>query len=200
MEVLEIVREDSNKPTGVALSRAEVLAKSAWCRSTNVFVLNSQGDILCHQRSLQKERMPGMWCTHLGGHVSAGETYEVNAAKELEEEAGIIVPPHRLIPWRTTKLNKARLWVREFVTCLDVDIHQLNPQAGEVEAFAWKTVEAILHEASLDSSRWCAGTHDFFAEYQCLRAVLAAAGHLGVWETPMQEQLHVWHPPTLASK
>lgn len=199
MEKLEIVREDSNKLTGVCLPRAEVLAKQAWCRSTNVFVLNSNGDILCHQRSLGKERMPGVWCTHLGGHVSEGETYETNAAKELEEEAGIIVPTHRILPWRTTKLPEPRLWVREFVTCVDMDIKELTAQPGEVEKFEWKTVESILYEEALNPSMWCAGTHDFFAEYQCLRAVLTAAGHMGVWDAGMKDQFHTWHPPVITA-
>lgn len=180
MEELEIVSDATGESLGVFVPRHQAIAQRLWCRSTNIFVVNSQGHILCHQRSHQKERMPGMWCTHLGGHVSRHETFESNALKELEEESGIRVSRERLIPWRTSKLVSARLWVREFVVLHDATIDDLVPQPGEVEQFAWKTFADIEAEIAAGSASWCAGTLDFRTEYHCLVAVLTAAHSLGV--------------------
>jgi isopentenyldiphosphate isomerase len=190
MEALAIVHPETNVPMGT-LPRAQAISEGAWCRSTNIFVMNSKGEILCHQRSMQKERMPGVWSTHLGGHVSVDETYETNALKELEEESGITVKPEELIPWRTTKLDHARLWVREYVVLTDKEIHELVPQPGEVDQFSWMAPSHII-EAAKDNDNWCAGTHDFMIEYHCLKAALTVAHANGTLTSDVD--LQTWHP------
>lgn len=195
MEFLEKVTEN-NVPTGEFINRKDVIEKGYWCRSTNVFVVNHKGEILCQQRSLSKERYPGVWLTHLGGHVSQGETYETNAVKELVEEAGINIEGKNLIPWRITRRNKERLWIKEFVAFVEVNVADLKAQPGEVEKFEWKTPEQIIKESRGNPDKWLAGTHDFLAEYQCLRAVLTAIDSIGI--SPARKHLHTWHPPLLA--
>ncbi|MFZ2681936.1 MAG: NUDIX domain-containing protein [Patescibacteria group bacterium] len=191
MEALAIVHPVTNMPLGI-LPRAQALKEGAWCRSTNIFVMNSQGQILCHQRSMQKERMPGVWSTHLGGHVAVGESYETNALKELEEESGIRVAAEQLIAWRTTRLDQARLWVREYVVLIDETVHELIPQPGEVDRFRWLSAEEIIQVAKDEAAKWCAGTHNFLIEYHCLRAALTAAS---AKSTPLSNfDLHTWHP------
>jgi len=196
MEHLEIVDPIANQPMGVK-PRAEVIANGHWCRSTNVFVFNSEGQILCHQRSLTKERNPGAWSTHMGGHVGVGESYESNAIKELEEEAGITVDPNHVISWRTTRIPSANLWVREFVTIIDKPADHFTPQPGEVERFEWKHMYEVLAAMKQQPDMWLAGTHDLLTEYQCMRAVLAATGSLGL--VPGAKALHTWHPPQFAA-
>ncbi len=183
MENLEVVHHETGEPTGVALPRAEAIAAGAWCRSTNVYVMNPRGEILCHRRAAEKERLPGVWSTHLGGHVAAGETYESNALKELEEEAGVAVAVWQLLPWRTTRIIGARLWTREFVALLDRPDTDFVPQPGEVDAFEWLSLKEILKRSNREPQKWCAGTHDFLVEYQCMRAALAVGHAFGALET-----------------
>lgn len=192
MEVLPIVCESSGELTGNCLPRNEVISREAWCRTTNVFVLDYQGRVLCHQRSLQKERMPGSWMTHLGGHVGEGETPEENAIKEIFEESGISASKNELIHWRTTKITSARVWVSEYVVLKDIPLESLKPQPGEVERFAWMTVDEILQSEREKPELWCAGTHDFFVEYHCLRAALTSAQNAGAFA--VGQPIHVWHP------
>lgn len=191
MELVPIVNEHSNEPTGACLSRAEALATGSWCRSTNVFVLNAKGEVLCHQRSLQKERLPGAWMTHVGGHVAVGETYDGNARKELAEETGITGDPP-LIAWRTTRIANAKFWVREYVTVCDLPVERFVPQPGEVERFAWLAPEDIARRAAAADGTWCAGTHDFLTDYACMRAAITAASTTGA--ALAAEHMHVWHP------
>src|SRR5688572_24900437 len=184
MEMLHIVHPETGEPIGGILPRAEAIARGAWCRSTNVYVLNSDGQVLCHRRSSLKERLAGAWMTHLGGHVGVGETYETNARKELFEEAGIDVRQSRLLPWRTTRIEHARLWAREFVTLSDVSAADLAPQPGEVDEFRWLSPEDVLRNAEADPKGWCAGTHDFRTEYLCMRAALHVGDAAGVLPMP----------------
>jgi len=201
MEKLQIVCEITGEPSGEHMDRAEAIAQGAWCRSTNIFVLDGQGRVLCHRRSSLKERYPGAWSTHLGGHVTEGESFVMNAVKELEEESGITVPQSELIPWRTSKMDGARLWVRDFVTIVDPAQVTLVPQEGEVDEFAWLTPSEIVQRAKEgavnDAELWLAGTHDFRTEYFCMRAVLTAAHAIGALRIP--EPLRAWHPDAISA-
>ncbi|MEY4744332.1 MAG: hypothetical protein RL272_277 [Candidatus Parcubacteria bacterium] len=192
MEMLQIVHPETGADTGEIMPRADAIARGAWCRSTNVFVLNPQGEVLCHKRSAGKERLPGVWSTHLGGHVAVGETYEANARKELAEESGIDPGAAPLLPWRTTRIDGARLWAREFVTLCGSDAGALAPQPGEVDEFRWMPPDLILRLAAVDPEGWCAGTHDFRTEYWCMRSVLTSAGATGAMAVP--KKLEIWHP------
>lgn len=195
MEKLQIVDLHTGEPTGEHMLRAEAIASGAWCRSTNVFVINEQGEVLCHRRSPLKERYPGAWSTHLGGHVTEGESFLMNAVKELEEESGIRVPPEELLPWRTARLERSHLWVREFVVIVDPSRITLVPQPGEVEEFRWLPPSEIVRRSK--SEPWIAGTHDFRTEYFCMRAVLTAAHALGAIRIP--DPLRAWNPESVAA-
>lgn len=191
-EHFDIVTEHGFHPTGETMSRKDAIEQKAWCRSTNVFVINAKGEILCHQRSLQKERMPGVWSTHLGGHLACGEDYDSNALKELEEECGLKVDPAKLIPWRTTRQDDARLWMRDYVVLHDAPVESFVPQPGEVEKFAWLSIDEIMRNEESHPELWCAGTHDIKSEYEAMRAALVVAHNLGAHFIP--DEMHAWSP------
>ncbi len=201
-ERLQIVDELTGEPTGEHLSRKETLETKRWCRTTNIFVLNSKGEILCHQRSLNKERFPGIWSTHFGGHVTEGESFKISALKELGEEIGISVNAFQLIPWRTSKKSVSRIWVRDFITVYDGPIEGLKIQTSEIEKVKWFTAEEITAELEAESEEtrgWLAGTHDFYADYQCMRAVLTATIDAGIFGGDYKP-LRNWHPLASAAK
>src|SRR3954454_14174708 len=58
-------------------------------RAVFIVVRSSGGDVLVHQRSPLKDLWPGRWDLCVGGVVSAGESYESAAARELSEEVGV---------------------------------------------------------------------------------------------------------------
>ncbi len=90
-EFLDIVDED-NIPTGVTKSRELVHAeKKDWHRVVHVWIINSQGQILCQQRSWKKDGNPGKWQSFFGGHIKSGQTVEDCLKEELLEEVGIDV-------------------------------------------------------------------------------------------------------------
>ncbi len=196
---LQIVDEHTGEPTGITLPRSEVIKKRLWCRSTNVYVMNQKGELLCHQRSHNRERHSGVWSTHFGGHVCASETFKINALKELEEEIGLTVSHYRLIPWRTSKIESQRLWVRDFMTVFDGTLESLKVQETEIDAIEWMSPERIINElqttGAFDDNRiWLAGTHDFHTDYQCMRAVLTAVLDGNLFSREAYYHLHKWMP------
>lgn len=200
-ELLQIVDPDTGEPTGEHVSRAKLYQDKLWCRTTNIFILNTEGDILCHRRPMDKENFPGAWSTHFGGHIVEGESFKMGALKELEEEVGLKINPYQLIPWRTSKKTGSRIWVRDFITVFEGDISKMKLQESEIMEIAWRTAKEILQsldeegvEISTESVSWMAGTHDFNADYQCMRAVLTATLDAGIFGGDFKP-LHKWHPP-----
>lgn len=200
-EMLQVVDPSTGEPTGEHVSRKDLYEKKLWCRTTNIYVLNSSGQVLCHQRALDKERYGGAWSTHFGGHVTEGESFKISALKEVMEELGLYVLPFQLIPWRTSKITAARIWVRDFITVYDGDIKNLTIQEEEVQQIKWFNAQDIVDELDGEnlyndkSVEWLAGTHDFNADYQCMRAVLTATIDIGIFGGEYKE-LRNWYPPT----
>jgi isopentenyldiphosphate isomerase len=87
-ELLEVVDEDGHV-LGLA-PRSECHGNPSLAhRAVHVFVHDRTGRVFLQKRSLSKRIQPGKWDTSVGGHVDPGESYEVAAARELEEELGI---------------------------------------------------------------------------------------------------------------
>ncbi len=71
------------------LPRSEVHRRKLLHRAVHVFVFRSDGAMLIHKRSPTKEEFPSVWTSSCSGHVSAGETYDDTAPREMFEELGI---------------------------------------------------------------------------------------------------------------
>jgi isopentenyldiphosphate isomerase len=62
-----------------------------------VAVRSSHREVLVHRRSDTKDVWPGWWDLAVGGVVTAGESYEAAARRELAEEIGVAgVEPERI--------------------------------------------------------------------------------------------------------
>jgi isopentenyldiphosphate isomerase len=62
-------------------------------RATFVIVRSSDGRVLIHRRSDDKDLWPGRWDLAVGGVVQAGEDYDEAAVRELAEEVGVVGRP-----------------------------------------------------------------------------------------------------------
>jgi 16S rRNA (adenine1518-N6/adenine1519-N6)-dimethyltransferase len=88
-EAFDIV-DENNQPVGEQKLRSVVHKElKDWHRATSIVIVNDKKEILCQQRSLKKDREPGMWQAGFGGHLKAGQTYLENAIEELEGYRGI---------------------------------------------------------------------------------------------------------------
>jgi isopentenyldiphosphate isomerase len=196
-EKIQVVDQTTGEPTGEIVTRGELFEKKLWCRTTNVFVMNAEGQLLCHKRGMTRERFPGAWSTHFGGHVSAGESFRINALKEAEEELGLKVNVFQMIPWRTSCKTSQRIWARDFITVYNGRIEDLVYQKSEIDEIAWFSPNEILTNLTNESqSDWkddFVGFHDFNPDYLCMRAVLTACLDLGVFSTTYHP-LHKWNP------
>jgi 8-oxo-dGTP pyrophosphatase MutT (NUDIX family) len=86
-EIVVIV-DHHNNVVGSA-PRREMRAKRLPHRSTYILVFNPRGELYVQKRTMTKDVFPGYYDIAAGGVVLSGETYDVGAARELEEEMGI---------------------------------------------------------------------------------------------------------------
>ncbi|MBI2600358.1 NUDIX domain-containing protein [Candidatus Daviesbacteria bacterium] len=88
-ELLDILSLDG-KITGQA-ARGVLYKTGALHKAVNIFVVNSQGEILLQKRSTKKMKYPGFWDLSVGEHVKPGEGYNEAALRGIKEELGISV-------------------------------------------------------------------------------------------------------------
>jgi len=72
--------------------RSEVHAHRWLHRAVHIFVFNSRGELLIHQRSATKDECPLKFTSSASGHLHAGEDYETAAIRELMEELSLEAP------------------------------------------------------------------------------------------------------------
>ncbi len=88
-ELVDALDEEGNVIGTV--SRAEMRQGNLWHRSVFIVVVNDADEILVHRRASWKDVWPDRWDIAVGGVVTAGEAWELAAARELAEEIGVSV-------------------------------------------------------------------------------------------------------------
>ena len=122
-------------------------------RAVHVLVFNAAGRVCLPQRSLKKDRQPGLWDSSASGHVAAGEDYDACAVRELREEIGLQMPtaPRRLFKLGACpQTDQEHVWVYR---CEAEGPFRLDPE--EIERGGWF--------APGDATRWMAQRPEEFA-------------------------------------
>ena len=88
VELVEIIGDDGQVIATVP--RPEMRAKRLRHRSVGIAVMSTDGRLLIHRRSPDKDIWPGWWDIAAGGVVTAGESFEEAARRELAEELGLV--------------------------------------------------------------------------------------------------------------
>lgn len=101
-----------------------------------VVLVTENGDILLLRRSKSDVRRPLQWDLP-GGAVDEGEPYDVAAARETHEEAGIVIAPHDLMLGFTMADNtdKGNVCWLFYVACIPGEL--LVTLSHEHTEFAW---------------------------------------------------------------
>jgi isopentenyl-diphosphate Delta-isomerase len=124
-------------------------------RSVFILVFNQVGDLLLQKRSANKDTFPEFWTLSSSGHVNYGQSYDEAAARELEEELGLLLdltaqkkiylpeerefcwiykaflPDDRLINFDQTEISEVQFVPSAELTEFARD-HQLTPAAKRV--------------------------------------------------------------------
>lgn len=142
-----------------------------WHAVTNIWVINSQGEILCTKRSSENEGNPNKWQTYVGGHVKHGDTFEETAVRELDEELGLSPNDGKLIffkqekgePWKHITVMFAFFW--------DGQSENIEKKDGEIADAKWMKINEYIAENNAHEELWCNNiTFEIYKEILKLRA------------------------------
>ena len=131
-ELVDIVDHDDN--VLYQCTRKEMRAQVLRHRAVFIAVVNSAGELLIHQRSAMKDLWPSWWDLAVGGVVSAGESYDAAALRELDEEVGVTGVPLVDLGVGTYSDEEVSLVGRCFMVKYD---GPLVLRDGEVVAIEW---------------------------------------------------------------
>ena len=147
-ELFDVVDAD-DRVIGQA-TRGDVHARGLLHRAAHVFVFNSSGELLLQQRSATKDAHPLCWTSSCSGHLDAGESYEVAARRELQEEIGLETALEFLVklPAGPRTSNEHTALFR--ATCDDPP----NPDPVEVADLRWTALDRCHRELLDDPERF----------------------------------------------
>jgi isopentenyldiphosphate isomerase len=86
-ELVDVV--DDEDRVVATVTRARMRAERLRHRGVFIVIRRPDGRVLVHQRSAAKDIWPSAWDVAVGGVVTAGESWEDAATRELAEEVGI---------------------------------------------------------------------------------------------------------------
>lgn len=140
-ELLFVVDENNNPIP--PKSRKDAHLNKDWHRTTDIWVVNAQKQILCQKRSKLKDVNPDKWEAHFGGHVASGQEYIDNAVIETKEEVGIVRKREDMIFFKVYKYEKDKEFQGLFHTLWNGNIGDITLEEEEVEEVAWKTIQEL---------------------------------------------------------
>lgn len=91
MEYFDVLTPDGGR-TGQVKERSAVHRDGDWHGTAHIWLVRKQNgrlQVLLQKRSRKKETFPGCFDTSCAGHLSAGDSFEEGALRELAEELGI---------------------------------------------------------------------------------------------------------------
>ena len=152
-----VIVDLANTVVGEA-SRRDMRARNLPYRASFVLLFRSSGELFVQRRVAWKETYPGHFDCAPGGVVQSGESYEQNAAREMEEEMGVRGTP--LTPLFDFWFEDAatRVWGRLFSCVYDGPV---TLQASEVESGAWLSLDAAQ-----DAAPCCPDSRAALEEYR----------------------------------
>jgi len=146
------VYDENNNPLNHTKERRKVHQDGDWHRTSQVWVMNDKKEILCNLRSRSKDLFPNYWDLSIGGHVSAGDTYEETAKRELWEELGLKTIDIELKFLSQEKVDgidlKNNLIDREharlFLYLTSKQVNEFTIQEEEIEKIEYFSIEKLL--------------------------------------------------------
>lgn len=127
--------------TGKTMERGWDFGPDEYTSVMHICIFNSKGEMLIQQRLATKKTWPNLWDVSVGGHVTAGETSQMGASRELFEELGLKRDFSGIRPHFT--INFVHGFDDYFFVEEDIDLKDLTLQKEEVQDVKWATRDEI---------------------------------------------------------
>lgn len=143
----------NNQPTTRVSDPEEANNIGLWHRGVHVALYTDDGRVLIQKRSANIIYHPGVIEIGVGGYVDSGETPEQAAVREVKEETGLTINPHKLQQfglnfynnrWKYGRKQKiSRTILYSYVCRVDDANATLTPQLSEVEWVRFEPLRSV---------------------------------------------------------
>ena len=145
-ELIDILNEDGS-PTGKTELKSVAHTNGLFHSTIHVWCYSLDGYLLLQQRGRHKETYPLKWDVSVAGHIGAGESAEIGAFRECQEELGVTIDIKKLDKLTIFKKENKhdngifdREYIHVFIYEFDKSI-ALTKQENEVEALNWMSIK-----------------------------------------------------------
>lgn len=163
MELFDLY-DKSRRLTGQTMVRGCKVPEGLYRLVVHICIFNSKGEMLIQQRQPFKPAWSGMWDLSVGGGVTAGESSQTGAHRELKEELGLDMDFSEAIPAVSVAFPDG--FDDYYIVEQDVRPGDLSLQYEEVKAVRWAGIEEIF--AMIDSGEFIP-YHKSFIEFLFFR-------------------------------
>ena len=145
-ELVDILDKNGNY-TGETTMKSEAHKLGLFHPIIHVWCYSKNGMILLQQRGSNKSTFPLKWDVSVAGHIGAGESPELAAIREVQEEIGVAIDSAQLQKIDFSLIEERHsqhIWDREFAHVFLYEMSKstlLTKQESEVEALEWITLE-----------------------------------------------------------
>ena len=141
------------KPCGVVHEKPYRI----WHAITNIWILNSKGEILCTRRASHISGNAGKWQTYVGGHVKAGSDFSETARRELVEEIGMKAGKNDLKLVEKGRREENMHVYESYVILFDGNVTELSFPDGEISEAQWFSFKKYQKSKAENPDQWCNG-------------------------------------------
>ena len=150
------VLDDKGETTGKVLPIEEIHEKELWHGVAHIWVYNKHGQMLMQHRSSTVKWGADQWDLAGGGHISAAETPQQAALRELYEELGLKLNEEKLKAAGKTyaentsspRGKRHKAWEWNYIAQMDVDLAEVKLQEAESQGVKWIDLDQL--EAELE--------------------------------------------------
>ena len=182
MEYLDVLDENGNK-TGEIIERNEAHRRGVCHRVIQVWIINSDNELLIQKRSKNKAICPDLWFISLGAHIVSNESNEETIKREFAEELGLDVEIEEVKYLYTSKeiatYKNGTVIDNEvydvYLIKMDLDPKKLKLQEDEVQEVKFISYNDFkLSIQNKDPSFWI-NKEEFSLFFSCLDRYLNSA-------------------------
>ena len=165
-ELIDILNEEGEF-TGEIKLKSHAHCMGLFHATVHIWFYNPNGELLLQQRGKTKNTYPLRWDVSVAGHVGAGESIEISAVREVEEEIGIKIKTDQLTKigvFKSVQKHSQELidceFHHTFASKLLVPFSKLRKQDSEVENLALIDINKFEKEVLVDTEKAKYVPHD----------------------------------------
>jgi isopentenyl-diphosphate delta-isomerase len=150
-----VVLVDSHDHEIGTMEKMEAHEKGLLHRAFSVFLFNSKGEMLIHQRALSKYHSPGLWTNACCSHPAPNESILDAAKRRMIEEIGIQTELSQAFSFEYREQFDNSLIEHELDHVL-VGYTDEFPviNTNEVESFRWISIDSLMQEIKVSSEQF----------------------------------------------